>query len=295
MTISVIGSESFLAKNFIRYLEENDSESVIIKLYDYIPAESTANGEKFEYLQIDFENLDSISQIDFDVDAVMIFIGITGTASSFNNYEACIKVNEIYLLNILEAYVKAKSKARIIYPSSRLIYKQSDVKRINEDSDVEFKSVYAVTKYAAERYLELYKLMYGIDYVTLHICTPIGSLISEVGNYGTFEIFINQAKKDKKITVFGTGNQRKTFTDIEDICKAFWTLCSYETVEQTSYNLGGCELSIKDIAEKIGVKYGVPVIHDEWPEIYKKVDGGTVVFDSSRFDTEFDFSYREIL
>ncbi len=291
MTISIIGSESFLAKNFIKYVE-NKSDNVRFKLYDYKES-STLSG--YEYYQIDFSNNTSVGTIDFSCDAVMVFTGKTGTVAGFEEYEDFITVNEIYFLNILNMYVKNKGTARIIYPSSRLIYKELTDHSIDEDSAISLKSIYAVTKYASERYLEIYRNTFGIDYVVLHICTPFGSLMEEVGNYGTFEIFINQAKTEKQITVFGSGNQRKTFTDMQDICEAFYKLIDCKKPQHQTYNLGGQALSLIKIAEKIATEYNVPIIHKDWPEIYDKVDGGTVVFDSSRFDEEFNFTYRKIV
>ena len=48
---------------------------------------------------------------------------------------------------------------------------------------------------------------------------------------------------------------------------------------------------MKNIADRSKV----PVEIVEWPELYYKVDGGTVVFDSSRFDKEFGMEYRNVL
>lgn len=291
--IGIIGSESFLARNFIKYIRDNfERDKYSLNLYDYV-SESKNLAES--YKKIDFADISSVNSIDFDSDALMIFIGKTGTVNGFEQYNQFITVNEMYLLNILKAYCDHHSSALIIYPSTRLIYKSSDTHTINADSDIELKSIYAVTKYAAEQYMKIYHDTYGIKYSILHICTPIGTMLSDYGNYGTFEIFKNQAIHDREITVFGSGKQKKTFTSMRDICKAFQLLIDKGEPKQYSYNLGGQDLELIDIASSIADEYNVPIVHVEWPQLNKDVDGGSVVFDSSSFDKEFNMRYEKVL
>ena len=289
--ITVIGSESFLARNFIKY-SSNVGLSYQFELYDYGNISKNCN---LKFKKIDFSDKDDIKNIDFSADAIMIFIGKTGTVAGFDEYKAFIEVNEIMLLNILSEYVKAESKARIIYPSSRLLFKSNNNETIKEDGEREYKSIYAVTKLAAEEYLKIYNDVFDVKSVILRICTPIGTLLDDFGNYGTFEIFKHQAIEKGEITIFGNGLQRKTFTSMIDICKAFSLLIDKEILDHREYNLGGQALSLLDIAQKIANEYGVKIKHMLWPDIYHKVDGGSVVFDSSRFDREFDMKYKMVL
>ena len=139
----------------------------------------------------------------------MVFIGKTGTVQGFEDYKQFINVNEIIFLNILQAYVEMNSKSLIIYPSSRLIFKSNEEGLVAEGAELRMRSIYAVTKYAAEKYLEIYKDVYGINFVILRICTPFGTLLEDFGNYGTFEIFKKQAQNEKKVRLFGDGEQKK--------------------------------------------------------------------------------------
>lgn len=289
--IAIIGSGSFLARNFITYCLNNGTDYKF-DLYN----QTKRNGFKeIPVNGIDFGDINSVRTINFNVDAIMVFIGKTGTINGFDDYQQFIEVNEIMLLNILKAYAENNSKALIIYPSTRLIFRSNEMQGITEESERECKSIYAVTKYAAEEYLKLYKIIYGLSYVILRICTPIGSLLNDFGNYGTFEIFKNQALEKGEITVFGDGKQKKTFTSIVDICKAFKLIIDKGQTDFADYNLGGQDLQLIDIAQSIADEYNAQVKHVDWPSIYKKVDGGSVVFNSSRFDKEFLMKYEMLL
>lgn len=289
--IAIIGAGSFLARNFITYCIKIH-KNFKFELYDYVERNDFP---QFPFKRIDFNDFASVETINFHVDSIMIFVGKTGTVNGFHDYKQFIEVNEIILLNILTAYIASKSNAFIIYPSTRLIFKSDEILKIQEDSPHEFKSIYAVTKYAAEKYLKLFNEIYDLSYVIIRICTPIGSFLKDFGNYGTFEIFKKQALENKEITVFGDGKQKKTFTIMSDICKAFSLIVDKGETEFHEYNLGGQELQLIDIAKSIASEYHVGVKYIEWPELNKKVDGGSVVFDSSRFDKEFGMNYVKLL
>ena len=52
---------------------------------------------------------------------------------------------------------------------------------------------------------------------------------------------------------------------------------------------------VSDIASDIAKQYEVPIRFVPWPERYLKVDGGSVVSDSTRFDDEFFMEYSKIV
>ena len=286
--ISIIGSDSFIARNLINYLT-NFQDDYELYLYDRNEVR-----EKIHYTQIDFSNIDEVRKIRFDVDCIFLFIGKTGGIQGFDDYQSFIEVNEVYFLNILKCYCEQRNRPRIVYPGTRLIYQESE-KPINEDGALNPKSIYAVTKLACERYLKIYKDTYGLDYVILRICTPYGTLIESKGKYGTFEIFWNQAIKEKLITVFGDGKQKKTYTQMSDICEALKRLIDAWDIKHENYNLGGQALSINDVVDVIAKEANAAVVHVPWPKLYKAADGGSVVFDSARFDSEFCMDYHKVI
>lgn len=287
--ITIIGSESFLARNYYKYCIKEKKEYEFY-FYDMKKESEFGNGN---YYQIDFTDKDSIKKIRFDVDYIIIYSGMTGTVRGFEEYSKFLFVNELLLLNILDVYVKKNSKAEIIYPSTRLIYK-SQFEPVSEEGIIELKSIYAVNKFAAEQYLKIYHEVYGINYVILRICTPIGSFLDENGNYGTFEIFEKQAINGGKITVFGDGKQKKTFTYIEDICEGFCKIIDKNSHNYNVYNIGGQVATLIEIVELIAKKHEVPIEYREWPRVNLLVDGGNVIFDSFRFDDEFEMIYEKV-
>ena len=286
---AIVGSNSFLAKNLAFYLQHTAKEACTLALYDMQPAtESSPAG----YRQIDFENPASLDALDDSCDAIYFFTGLTGTKKSLANYADFVKVNELYLLNFLAAYRRNNGSAKIIYPSSRLMYASSDTP-LTETAAKSFRSVYAVNKYAAENYLEVFSNLYGVKSCVLRICVPYGTLIPDQPSYGTYEFFTEQAKAGKNITVFGDGSSSRTFTHVEDICKALYLVAKNDACRGV-FNLGGNEKKLADVANEIASLYGVGVDYVPFPEEDGLLEVPHSVFDSSRLDSLLGLTYRKL-
>lgn len=288
ITLTIIGANSFLARNFIASIF-NDQ----YKLFLYDKDESHLDNY-CNYQKIDLASKESINKINFDSDLIYFFSGRTGTIQGFKSYKSFIEINEVYLLNFLTVYCEKKAQAKIIYPSTRLIYQEKNRKAIKESDEVKLRSVYAVTKYASESYLKIYSEVFGVNYCILRICVPYGSLLNDIGSYGTYEIFMEQAKKKKEITVFGDGKIYKTYTDITDICKVLLMSGLSENCMNDTFNVGGDNKSLLEIATIIGEKYNVPIKHVPWSGLNKKIDAGNTILDSQKLDQILKIQYKKI-
>ena len=171
MKVTIVGANSFIARNLLFVLKQRKPDCDI-KLYDY--TDTHIDGEK-SYTSIRILQQESVSQIDMDCDVIFMFVGKTGSADGFDNYNTFIDINECSLLNLLYEYRRQNSRAKIIFPSTRLVYKGCD-KPLKEDAPKEFKTIYAINKFACEQYLELYSEIYNITYCIFRICVPYGTL-----------------------------------------------------------------------------------------------------------------------
>src|SRR5713101_2181442 len=83
--------------------------------------------------------------------------------TEFNRLE-CLYINIQGTVNVLEAAVKEKVK-KILFTSSSEVYGNGDgTTAIHEESSLNPKSNYAVTKLTGEEYLQAYHQDYGLDY-----------------------------------------------------------------------------------------------------------------------------------
>lgn len=286
--ICIIGANSYIARNLIITLNRS-SEQYDILLYDY----SFQHTDKYvNYSMINILSYESVLSIDFDCDLIFVFAGKTGTLDGFNDYEMFINVNEIGLLNIIKAHIAKKSKAKIIFPSTRLVYKGSD-KLLDEDSPKEFKTVYAMNKYSCEQYLQQYSRMFGISYCIFRICVPYGNLLNDVQSYGTLKFMFDNAKSGNDIILYGDGSVRRTFTYIEDLCRIMILGSVSSNCVNNVFNIGGEELSLNEIAQMIAEKYKVNVKYKKWPNDAFYIESGHTVFNDEKIKSRIDFHYSE--
>ena len=277
--VAVLGANGYIARNLI-YVLKRDYPKFELALYGR--EKQFVDGEG-NYCTIDMTDAESVKNIDLDVDIVFMFVGRTGSANGFDEYDSFIDINERTLLNLLSEYRRQRSKARIIYPSTRLVYKGKTGAQ-KEDAEKEFKTVYAINKFACEQFLEQFHRVYDIQYTILRVCIPYGTLITEASSYGTAEFMLTKATKGENISLYGDGSVRRTLTYMDDLCVTMIKAAVSEYCANDVFNVGGEDYSLKEMAELIAQKYGVGVNFVPWPDVALKIESGDTVFDSSKLD-----------
>ena len=275
----IIGANSYIARNLYIVMKKRMPDCNIL-LYDYAQTHFD-NAEAYTSIRI--LEKESVAKIDFDCDAVFGFVGKAGSRGGFEDSDTYIDINEKALLNILNEYKKQNSKAKLIFPSTRLVYKGKD-KPLTEDAEKEFKTIYAINKYACEQYLEQYRNLYNIKYCIFRICVPYGTLIPGVMSYGTAEFMLSKARKGENITLYGNGEVRRTITHIEDVCDNMISGAFSDKCINDIYNIGGEDYSLKEMAELIASKYGVGIDYIDYPRTEQIIESGSTVFDSGKLN-----------
>lgn len=271
--IAIIGACGYIGKHLVKYLRDN--YNIDADTYN-ISAVSLSN-----YRQVDLTDKNSVNNIDLNVDYIFDFAGLTGTYAGFEKYELYNSINELGLLNLLDAIKSSPYRPKIIYPSTRLVYKGVD-KPLKEDDEKETKTIYAVNKLACEGILQAYKASFDIPYTVFRICIPYGNLLSTDYSFGTVGFFIKQAKSGNDITLYGGGDVKRTFTHMEDLCYQIVEGAFNPNSNGEIYNIGGETLSLKEAAEIIAEKYDSKVVSVPWPDRDLRIESGHTYFDDAK-------------
>lgn len=287
-SIIIIGSNGYIGRHLAKVLAD---EEYRLKLYDVQPGPLDKEMGAW-YKSLDILDKEALAELEVDADAIFVFSGLTGTSVGFKRYEEFINTNEVGLLNILDLLKARGSHARVVFPSSRLVYRGVKGGKLKEDDAKEFKTVYAMNKFACENYLEMYRQCFGIDYTVFRICVPYGHLLGDY-SYGTMGFLLGRARKGESITLYGDGSQRRTFTHISDICFVLKEASFRGDTLNDIFNIGGADdLSMLELAEKVAEKYGVDVEFREWPPLDLAIESGDTLFDSSKLDHLLKYEYK---
>lgn len=272
--IGVIGANGYIGKHIVSYLQRY--YDVNVDSYDIVAECDLPN-----YHKVDLTDKESIKGLNLDIDYIFMFAGLTGTYNGFNEYQKFISINELGLLNLLDAIKSSEYRPKVIFPSTRLVYKGVD-KSLKEDDLKECKTIYAANKLACEGYLQAYHDSFDIPYTIFRICLPYGNLLSTDYSFGTVGFFIRQAKAGKDITLYGGGNIKRTFTHMEDLCYQIIEGSFHHESNGQTYNVGGETLSLHDAAEIIAAKYGTKVTEIPWPERDLRIESSHTYFDDTK-------------
>lgn len=272
---AIIGSKGYIGKHLEYYLKQKKNDVVC---YDVVESEDV------NYHRCDLTDFESVRRIiDLKVDYIFMFAGLTGTYVGFDKANIFVNVNEMGLINLLNCIRESKYRPKIIFPSTRLIYKGAD-KALKEDDEKETKTIYAVNKIACENLLYAYRQNFDIPYTIFRICVPLGNMFSDDYSFGTIGFFIRQASNDRRITLYGDGSIKRTFTSMHDLCKQIVEVGMERVSDGEIYNIGGHTYSLRNAAEIIASYYKAEISFISWPERDLKMESGSTYFDSSKIE-----------
>ncbi len=281
-TCALLGINGYIGRHLAKKLL---SEGYTVTGYDI---QDSTIFKDIPYKKIDISDRISVNQIDLHVDHIFYFSGITGTLAGFEQYEKYILTNELGLVHLLQKMKAEGSKARLFFPSTRLVYKGSNMP-LDEDAEKEARTIYAVNKIASELLLQAYQNSFGIEYSILRICVPYGNSFDSNYSFGTIGNFLSKLENESSITLFGDGLLKRTFTHIDDLTdQIILTVTSAQGINQV-FNTVGETFSLLDIATIMIQKYGGQIIHIPWPERDFRIESGHTFFNSEKFKKSFKY------
>ncbi len=135
-----------------------------------------------------------------------------------NPYEDT-RVNILGTVNLLEACVQAGVK-RVIFSSSAAVYGMPQYLPLDEEHSLITISPYGTSKAAAEKYLQLYNRLYGLEYVILRYANVFGPRQDADGEGGVVSIFAQAVRNRLPLKIYGDGEQNRDFVYVKDIVRA---------------------------------------------------------------------------
>lgn len=284
----VVGANGYIGRHLVHALLRNNLSPIVADI------QPTSHDSVPGYAQLDATSAESVLRLiqHNEPDVVFWLVGMTGTAQGFDAYERYLQINELSTLNVLNALRMTHSRAKLVFPSSRLVYRGQKDRRLAENDPKECKTLYAANKQACEAYLGMYSNVFGLKHTILRICVPYGCTVPGNLSFGTVSHFLSQAQKKQDITLFGDGMQKRTFTYITDIVENMIRAAAHHETDNKIFNIGGPDtLTIREAAEKIAKVYGVHVQFGDWPEIALKIESGDTIFNDSKLQKILNYKY----
>lgn len=122
-------------------------------------------------------------------------------------------------INILEGCRKGNVQ-KIIFSSTSAVYGNLQKAAIDEQDLAAPISYYGLSKLSAERYIQLYQTLYGLDYTILRYGNIYGPRQTAKGEGGVIAVFMDRIKNGTSLKIHGDGKQTRDFVYVEDVVKA---------------------------------------------------------------------------
>jgi nucleoside-diphosphate-sugar epimerase len=242
MKVLVTGVSGFIGSSLSeRLLGEGYQVVGVDSFYDYYPRkikehniQTLSDNPYFEFIEADILDLkwDNLLR---DVSGVFHQAAIAGVRASWGNkFNDYVRNNVLGTQKLLEA-CKNVELDKVIYASSSSVYGDTDDLPIKESSATNPVSPYGVTKLAAEHLASLYYKGFGVPTVSLRYFTVYGP---RQRPDMAFHKFISAVIKGNQIEIYGTGEQTRDFTYIDDAVEA--NIQAFKNGQAGEvYNIGG--------------------------------------------------------
>ncbi len=280
MKCLILGGAGFIGSHLAQGLLAQGHE---VRIFDrpnlMLPPELSAD-PRIEWFEGDFLNQDDLAQVVPGSEVIFHLVSATLPKSSNDNPAYDVQSNVVGTLHLLEL-ARLHGIRRVIFASSGgTVYGLPRSLPVSEAHATEPLVSYGITKLAIEKYLHMYRELYGIDYCVLRLANPFGERQRVSAAQGAVAVFLHRALHGEMIHIWGDGSVTRDYIYIKDAVGAFIKAMN-STGEQRVFNIGsGQGLSLNDILTAIEKLLGKPVARNY--ESARKFDVPVNVLDITR-------------
>ena len=254
-TILVTGGCGFLGSNMCKHLVKK-GENVICVDNLYTGYENNIS-ELLEYKNFHFIKHDIIISFDdkldkYKIDEIYNFACPASPPKYQKDPIYTLQVNFQGLLNLLE--LAKKNNSKILQTSTSEIYGEPEITPQNEEyrgnvNNIGIRSCYDEGKRVAETLMMDYHKQYNIDTRIVRIFNTYGPNMDK-DDGRVVSNFINQCLENRDITLYGDGNQTRSFCYVDDQIEGIIKLMNSDYVYPI--NIGNpYEITVSELANKI--------------------------------------------
>ncbi len=252
----VTGGAGFIGSNLVDQLVRKGHKVTVLDNFSTGRRTNLLHHTKknVKIIKIDISENKRLDKYFKGVNYVFHLAGLADIVPSITNPSGYFQTNVKGTLNILEASKKTNIK-KLIYAASSSCYGIPDKYPIDEQSKIDPKYPYALSKFLGEQLVLHWAKVYNMPNVSLRFFNSYGPRSRTTGAYGAvFGVFLAQKLARKPLTIVGDGKQTRDFIHVYDLVDAI-IKATKKGKHGEVYNLGsGKETSVNFIADKIGGK-----------------------------------------
>lgn len=249
MKILVTGGAGFIGSSLVDALIEKGHEVVVLD--DLSSGKIEYLNSKAKFHQVSVANAKTVKKIFLSEQFACVFhlAAQISVKDSVLDPMLDMKVNAGGSFNVFKAAHETGVKRLIFISTGGALY--GDVTEpAHEEMLVRPTSPYAIHKFTAERYLELFRTEYGLNGIVLRLANVYGPRQFKGGEGAAVAVFTHNAMNGLPSTIFGNGTKTRDYVYVGDVVSA--CLVAMGKAYQGVVNIGtGQRISVLDLLKTI--------------------------------------------
>ena len=250
--IVITGGAGFIGSNLADELSINNQVTIIDDLTTgkLNNLSKIIDKENVNFIQGSILNRSLLEHVFSGVDIVYHLAAIPSVVRSIEDPFSSNEVNISGTLNVLITAKNSKVK-KVVFASSSAVYGDTLNVPTKENTPLDLRSPYALTKLTGEYYCRLFSELYNLPTMCLRYFNVYGPRQNPGSEYSAvIPSFIKSVLKNRPPTIYGDGNQTRDFVFIKDVVQA--NIIAAESKATGVYNIGsGRSTRINELARDI--------------------------------------------
>ena len=250
MNFLITGAAGFLGSALANQLAREGHQ--VRGLDDLSTGEPQALYEDVHFTRGDVNDRPKLWTLLQDVDCVYHLAARVLVAESMLYPREYNAVNVGGTVSLMEA-MRDVGVGRVVFISSGAVYGNQRMQPVHESVMPQPHSPYAVSKLAAEFYVNTIGALWGINTIILRVFNAYGpGQHLPPAHAPLIPNFLRQAIRGGTLVVHGDGNQTRDYIYVDDVVRAMVAAATAPNLNQSILNIGsGQETSVRQIAKKI--------------------------------------------
>lgn len=256
MNYLVTGGAGFIGSHIVQALLEQGHQIRVLDNFSTGKRENIDEllrqfkGDQLDVLEADLRDASRVDEAVRGVDILFHEAAFVSVPQSMEEPQACFDINVSGTSLLFEAARKAGVR-RAVVASSAAVYGESQALPLAEETPLQPKSPYAVSKRVDEMYAELFTGSFGFEVVALRYFNVYGPRQRPDSMYAAaVPIFARRLLDNKPVTIFGDGGQTRDLINVHDVVRANLIASEHPDAAGKIFNIcTGVETRLLDLLE----------------------------------------------
>jgi UDP-glucose 4-epimerase len=226
MRYLVTGGAGFIGSHIVRALLEQGASVRVLDNFSTGKRENLEelrpqfNGDQFQVVEGDLRDASGVEEAVSGIEVIFHEAAFVSVPQSMGEPQTCFDVNITGTSLLFDAARRAGVR-RAVVASSAAVYGESGALPLIEETPLQPRSPYALSKRVGEMYAELFTGSFGLEVVALRYFNVYGPRQRPDSMYAAaVPIFARRLLDNRPVTVFGDGGQTRDLINVHDVVRA---------------------------------------------------------------------------